>query len=680
MLLLWPAVSLGQADPLDIESMIRKRPVVGEEKKEEKPEVRPPDESLVQLGVQWSQRREADNDEARDRLFEDYVQIAARLGLPSRPYEARVLIEESAAALEKGDEATARKRLEQARRLAPQMPMVEFAQLSLVLKTTPQDVFALGRHLSDGYAKSWSFLPSRFGWAVKLVSVLWVSLCLFGLALALALVVRHVGLLADDLKRVLPEGVARLQVLLLLALLLGAPLLLTGSLLVSAVAAAALLGVYMSWPERAAVAATLGALALLPQAFALSGAGMSFPGSEASELAAWGSLGCEGECVEALESRIKEGGDVDPRIAHARQFLRVSEALRRGPASGHAGARATLKAMMDDKTLPREMRPAVLNNLGVSEALTGDLVASRESFEVVAQMNPEDWRSWINLARVAEMSGDNARVEALVQQAIKLGQDEAAQRATVEDRTIGVWFHFEELPMEPLFEAHLASVKPDDGLAAAHWARLGGDLPLDSMPLLAGGALSVLFITSLIGRVAGAARHCPRCGGSMGEGRSDLTARDGETCTGCTRCFEGRGSISYTERVSHEGKTERFGRVSLWSWRVGNVVLPGLGAVLCGSAWGLMPLLLVSLGVGGLWMGQEILGDAWRSLTLWADGSVLISGALLALAAVVALALLWLGPPIYKPRATAAPVAPRRPPKRGLDREAGDGAFGEDGD
>lgn len=402
------------------------------------PEIRPPEVNDVQLGVQWSLRRESDNNEARDRLFERVLDIGQRLGYDNQPYRSRALLDEAAEALSEGRVNEARVRVEQARRLSPDLPAVDFMHAALILKANTWNVPELVSSVGRAYVQMWRFLPARMVGVTNGLLAVWVSLVIFGLSLVIVTSGRHLVLLADDLRAMLPEGVARVQVLLFLLLAVLTPALLTGSLMVSAVVLTVMVAVYMSWTERFAVSAVLAMLALAPQTMALGAAGLSFPGTEINDLAQWSATGCTQKCLDGLDAYEASDKDAEPKIKHTRELLRIDAALRRGPASGWPRLRKRLEALSADPTVPLVMSAAVFDRLGVVQALTEDLDEAEKTFSRAARQRPEDYRPLLNLFRVLELKKQDEAAGEMMKRAIGLGGAAAASRSQNNDRVVSL--------------------------------------------------------------------------------------------------------------------------------------------------------------------------------------------------------------------------------------------------
>jgi len=656
-----PGLAFAQDDSADFEEMV-KRPSKSKQSRDGK--VGPAEEDELQLGVKWELRRVADNEEARDRIYAEYINSMQRLGLPSRPLTVRALLDEAAQAYSSGDTALAHKRVDQAHGLGPMLPMVEFVRTELKLRTTPFDVVGISTHFVSGLEKGWRDVPTRLRWMVRGAGALWLLVSLLGLLMCLVSM-RHARLVEADLRRHLPEGVTSVQMLVLLGMVVVTPALLTGSVLPSVIAILLLTAAYMSWPERLVVAALLGSLALMPTSFGLAGSGMNFPSTEVSQLVRWGAEGCQEGCRKTL-SRWEERQGEDPTLVHARRFLLVTSALRRGPAKDHSELLAQLEEMSADATLPAAMKLAVTNNIGVLMALTGDLEGAAESFERVVAGQPGDWRHRHNLFRALDQKGDDDAAKLVLKKSIELGGAEAAARSSDDSLAIPLHFHLMGLESEPLFEHHLSTTSsPESPVAQVFWERVGPSVALDSMPIVAGGSLGAFFLMMILCRIFGASKHCENCNGPRR--REDLVNR----CANCHFCLSGAGSLTYSQRIEHEAVIGSNKSVRKWLWWVGNIVFPGSGAALCGVPFGLVPLSLAALAVSVLvWRGDP-LGDPWLMVSLWEDGTRIVGWGLLLVAATFSFGLLGLGKPYRAPVAAKRKPSKRKPSKREMPAEGG---------
>jgi hypothetical protein len=250
----------------------------------------------------------------------------------------------------------------------------------------------------------------------------------------------------------------------------------------------------------------------------------------------------------------------------------------------------------------------------------------------------------LNLGRVLELRGDRAGAEKMVQEAIKVGGEEAAQRSQFSDRVLGSFFTVEGMPTEALFEAHMEGATQGAAPTLSFWGRVGGVLPLDTMPLLVGGGGALFVVLSLLGLLAKAAQGCPSCGQPMIPGGEGLQGEVRGRCRTCHLCFEEKVGIEYHARIKHEERVARFGvarRVVLWA---GNVLVPGLGSAWRGAAPGVWLMLVACLGASLLLVRDWPLRDPWRLGPLWNDGHAFCGAALLLTAFVLSLTLAWLTP------------------------------------
>lgn len=602
-------------------------------------ELRPPEVTPPQLEVQWGLRRGANNEEALARLLGQFATSARQLGLPNRPEEASVLLLEADALQRAGQEEAARARITQARRIAPALPAVDFTEAALTWQQS-FSVLEVVAQIASGYQKSWSFLPARAQLLTQLMVALLVGLLLFGLVLVVVVTLRHLKLVASDLERLLPIGMTRSQLIIIGLFVIAAPGIISASPLVSGLVALVLVGAYLSWSERLAALLLCGVVALLPTLAQLGSAGVNYTGSPAAQLADWGARGCLAPCQEQLAQPAPEG--TQPELLHARAFLDATWRLRRGDRAQWGQAGQAYQALLKEQGLEVGMRRAALNNLGVALAAQGEFKPAQARFQEVARLSPGDWRVQMNLSRTLDLSGDEAGSRAALQRAISLGGDEAAARSESE-RVLAEFFHIEPLPTGGLFQAHLLGSTRSSAPTLSFWQRVGGSLPLETTPSLAGGVAAALMALFLVGRAAGAARACPSCGQPM---HPDSEGPHGEVrgvCRTCHQCFHERvASLDYHTRVKHEARVDSFHSQQRWTLRVLNVLLPGVGSSVNGRGAGLWLFLMMALGAALLLTHQWPLRDPWRLSPLWMDGLLSLGALLWLVALAISGAVVWM--------------------------------------
>ncbi len=639
----WTATLSAQDQGHSLEDLLKRGRSANPEQIQDLGKVRPPASSAVQLDIQWNLRRGANNEEALKENFEAYHTGALQLGLRNRPEQAAVLLLEAQDLAKEGKNDLAQRRLKQARLLAPDMPMVDFATAGFLWETSPASVLKISDALMQGHQRTWSQLSSRMPLLTNLVVILFGAMSLFVLVLSLLVSARHLDLLAADLGRFLPSGITRPQLVILGALLIITPGILLGSPLLSVLVALCLTGAYMNWHERIGALMLTGAVALLPMAVQMGSAGIGFADSEASQLAHWGTAGCLEECQEALAQPASK--DMDPALLRARHFLSATSKLRRGPREGYPSVIKSMEKILAQPDLIRPERYAATLNLGVAQAMTEDHDAARDSFERAAQLRPKHWQPLLNISRVLEIQKDPAGSGAAIQKAIAIGGNEAADASQRPEKETAIYFATANLPIEPLFLAHMEKATQKDAPTISSWKRIGGALPLEATPSLAGGAAALLIVTFLAGKVAGAATRCPSCGQSMHRHHEGPNGEVHGVCRSCHRCFKDNSTtMDYNTRVKHEARVDAWESRKKWQLRVGNALVPGLGSALGGSGFGVWLFLTAATGISLLWIHQWPLRDPWHLTTLWFDGMRALGVILLGLAFLGSLLMIGLTP------------------------------------
>lgn len=625
------------AQDMGLEDMLagkHRKPVGGKGR----PVVLTPDVNPVKMEIQWGLRRGANNEEGRDQILESQQKIARQLGIPNQPFRASSLLLEAEEALRKHQPQIAEKRLEQARAMAPDLPTVAFAQAEYRLRTSPFAVPQLLGDLTEGYQKSWSYLPARFATMTNLTVALLVGMALFALLVGLVVLLRHLDLLAADFSRVLPSGISARQRWILAFCVVVLPGLLVGSPILSLAVALVLLSAYMNWSERVAAALVLLCAASLPYVASFASAGAGFVGSEEHQLAEWGLAGCLDECQKTLSQK---NPSADARVKHAELFLLATSTLRRGQRADFEGSIGRYNEITYGGASSKDMLFAAFNNAGVAHASLGNFKEAQSALNKAIIARPRSWGARLNLSRVQDLQGSTDTAQATLKQAVQLGGERAAKYSQMEERYVSTYFHLEPLPVEGLFEAHLGrATKQKGAVRPAVWRRVAGNVPLDSMPLMAGSALSLMMILLVLGRAANASARCPRCRGHMVKnGRGPHGEVQGQ-CRTCAECARGGPSMDYHSRVKHERAIDRRAAARVWGFRLGNLTFPGLGAAITGQGGGVWLFLMTCLGAAFLVLGEGPMPDTWRLQTLWNNGTGIFGAGTIALAFVLSLAMM----------------------------------------
>ncbi|MEL6179575.1 MAG: hypothetical protein AAFS10_11515, partial [Myxococcota bacterium] len=300
-----PTQVQAQDDLPEIDAMIRDSSRTMEPKKidatpKEKTPITAPASKRLEVSVQWGLRQSATDPEAQDRSFVSFADHVEELGDPNRPLEASILLNEATAHARSSRTAQAQQRIEQARRIAPDMPEVAFAQAALHAQERPGSIFVWGRALNQAWEMAWEQPHTRASTQLDMLAAGGVSLAIIALLMVLLTLLRHLPLMASDMQRFVPRGVHHVQTGLAVVLVFLVPMLLLGSplatLLVILVAGLA----YMSWSERLVMVLVWCGLMGLPWAAHHTEVALQWPQSEAYNVhrAAFGP--CDAQCRTAL--------------------------------------------------------------------------------------------------------------------------------------------------------------------------------------------------------------------------------------------------------------------------------------------------------------------------------------------------------------------------------------------
>ncbi len=675
-------VAAAQEDPIDIEKTLKKTALSKLKQNEEDKQVRPPNESRVQLGVQWGLRRGASHAEDKDKLVGAYRRLQNKLAIDNDFQAATVLLREAEDAAKNNNPELATKRLQQAETLAPALPHVELARAALLLETDPASAMRLRDYWADAYEKGWSFGATRMTIGASAIDGAAQVVWMIAVLVFLLVLFRHMPLVVADLKRLLPKGAEGPQLSVGLGLIVTVATIATGSWLAGALVVVALLGLYLSWAERLTLVTLLAALGFMPAAAELADAGYEYQDSVQQKFELWALQGCDEACVKELKSI----EPADPRGLWARDFLIATSNLRRGvDAKGTLDTYGRLEASAPNP----ELKVAVVNNKGIALYLLQKEDQAVAAFEEAAKLAPNHFGPQVNLVRGYEIVKRDADADAAVARAVDLGGDEAVTRTSERERSLNLWFHSHSLQTEMLLEWFADDYKAS-GITLARWKRYIGALPDGIyMPLGYGGAafLLLLWPLALALRIS---RRCPRCGGAMHKGESGPDTIQGEVCHACLMVFTG-GKMGYHEKVRHERQIEGWEVRSKWFFRIGNLLFPGGGTAVRGVSVGLFLFPIVAAGIALLRVGEGPVRDPFQLGTFWNDGRFIIAVAAVAFAYLTSFVLLFMGDQtdpeeieIDGPKGGNSGAARERmtmPPGEGLgdDMGAGGDPFADDG-
>ncbi|MBH23044.1 MAG: hypothetical protein CMH57_01025 [Myxococcales bacterium] len=610
-----------------------------------------PSTERLQLSVQWGLRRAATEPEAQDRGFDAFYALVRDLGEPNRPLEATILLHEATAYREQGLAQVAQERIDQARRVAPDMPQVEFAQAELRFRESPASLFAWGSDLMRGWTLTWNQPGSRAAAQVNLLAVACAIGCVALLAMLLLILIRSLPLMASDLQRFVPRGVHRAQTGAALVLIFLIPLALFGSPLAT-LALILMWGMaYMSWSERLVALLLWVGLGALPLAAHHVDVGLQWAESDARAAYQTAFVACDADCREAVDAELRGDGEAAPDPAKLklldalRLLARDTAQLREDPMADTAALAERFQALSARGDLPPTLRVVALNNLGVTQAVLGEYDAALKAFAQGQKLEPQDFRSYVNTSRVYDLNKQQDAGAKALQRAVELGGQEAAAAAGVEDTSINRAFYIRSVPGPLFFKAHEATAT-ETATPRRVWGAFAGDLiPLEGSLWVAILGLVALVVIVLAERRLRPARHCRRCDQPTPLGGHNPGGKSPGVCETCHLAFV-ENRLAYRPRVRHEERVAQFESSRVWMLRLGNVAFPGLGSAMLREWFGPLLMVVGSVGIGALLFWGEVLPDPWRlGGVLWFDGHGLLAGALLVIAVASSLGLIALGIP-----------------------------------
>ena len=617
--------------------------------------VKPPEATALQAEVQWGLRLAATDPAARDRTTDSFVTLSQQIGAGPLPYHAMALVEEAHVASDDGSAEVTEKLLDDADRLSPGLPNIAFARAAHTLETSPTSAFTLYGHLAEGWRRLVRWLPLRYAAQARAAQTSALIMTLVALALLALALYRYLRLAAADLGRLLPNGPSVPQLAIVTLLAIVAPGIVWSSPGLSVVLGLALMAAYMTWNERVAGVLVLACLTFLPGLSALGDAGLEFGGSRGHELWRMAAVGCDEACVEELKKEPAEG--VAPIYAATRELLLANTTLRTSRTVDYGDAERRFRLVVDDATLPAELRSVAQNNLAVALAMEGKPEEAVPLLLGSVGAQPDAWGPHFNLFRLHEDGQRTAEAQASLDRAIALGGPEIARRSQVTDRSLNLWYVVLDVPTGPLATVH--DQLPRSGAwMAGRWSVGAGEIPMESAGMVGVGSMVGFLLFLILGVALRASRRCPRCGQEMQRGRPGPREDVKGVCHTCRTCFAG-GKMTYQQKVEHEDRAVSYEVRCRWVFRIGNVLVPGLGSALRGYAAGLWAVVLLAMGVAWLLTSGAWVPSSWEVTTWWFDGLSVVGWGLVLIGTVLGWIAFWLGDPGAPDRTDAGEIVTR---------------------
>ncbi len=474
-------------------------------------------------------------------------------------------------------------------------------------RASAQQMFEMAAHLSPGLAEphlaaAWHTIDTNpgnlprilgqfqagiragLGWPETVTS--WtVDLAVFALLAALAAwcvftlgqVLRHFGVVAHDLSRLLPAPFSRNQCAALLIVAAAALWLVFETWLIPAVALLGICSLPQRPIERGVTLVFAALLALLPTLDRYLAAPATFAGSPTHRIHAAHYEGCDAECRTWLSARgnDSETSDVlDPLVRYTRALVTLRQDSK---TRWKAAAESIDPSEFDGRLRPWAtlLKGTTLVALERPEEALPLLKSAREAL-------PETAAPVFNAGRAHQSAGNSAAAEQAFADALDIDLERTRRKSELSRFDPASRLMLPRLPTSLFVDVHRDATPAEATVLRPAWrAYAWSDESLSSATPLGIALIAATLLGAVFGRLGWISRVCPRCGMAREPKDADRGGGDVE-CLPCVETTTGGPNRSYSDRVQQDAALERRDRVRRWLPRLLALATPGAGRVYMG--------------------------------------------------------------------------------------------------
>jgi hypothetical protein len=567
---------------------------------------------------------------------------ATSLGRRNLPAHTLSLTHRALSGGEGGTEADeARQMLEMAARLSPGLAEPHLAAAWHTVETNPGNLPRILGQYQAGIRAGLGWPETVTSWGVDLALTALLATLAAAIIFTVGQILRHFGVVAHDLRRLLPWVFSRNQCAALLVAAAAALWLSFGTWVVPAVALLAVCSLPQRPQERLVLLLFAGLLALLPTLDRYLSSPATFAGSSSHRLHGAHYEGCDDSCREWLRSRAPET-----------QLTRLTQTLvtlRQGDRSDWEEAAASF----DPQAFDARLRPW-------AQLLEGTLLVAlqrpKPALEVLESARdalPDSPAPVFNTGRAHQALGDTAAAEQAFAESLDIDLERSRRKSELSRFDPASRLMLPRLPVSVFLEAHRQDTPAAATIIKPMWrAYVWSDQPLSTSTPLG----IILGVATLIGalfrRLGWTSGVCPRCGMAR-EPVDETRSGSGAECLPCVDAKTGGPGRSYSDRVRQDAVLERREMIRRWMPRLLVLVAPGAERVYKG--WPIKGVALAwCVGLAACLMtiptlvGRPINGLIWSDwLGLTALGTILAAGLLF-----IVLLTAWYGVAAWRPNST----------------------------
>jgi len=513
-------------------------------------------------------RSQHDFELARQDL-EEFVALQRELDIGNMPAHALVLLRQAAAAEQAKDRQQARKLLQAALAVAPDLPRVHLRQAWYSFRDAPLKPGPVFHQLGRAISAAWSNRLWLNRFLVNLVVGVLLALVLAGGVFLAVQFVRYLRFFFHDFHHLFPRGVARIQSGLLAVLLLLLPLLFHLGL-VAVLFVFALIGwLYQQRREQVLTMVVVLVLGISPFAVRWLAQGLQAPGSLSADLYAVARGSAPLESRQRLRSYLAAHPD-DARV------LAVL-----GGYYKRAGRYEQAERLLRRAHQARPSSELITNNLGNVLFLKRDVDGAIKLYDEAIRLQPATIEAYYNLSRAYYAKLDLEKAKEHRQAAARLGEKRV--RRWQKQAASGL-ARFAVVDIAAPDDWLAAYLHPEDDkqvkrAAEVMWRSWGGLGSTGGFPFVAGGFVLLLLLLQVLKERWQLSLPCVRCGRPVCR-RCDSDLPDRNSCGQCFHAFRQREGVDARARIEKEiqirQRRRRLERLS----RLFSFMVPGMGQLL----------------------------------------------------------------------------------------------------
>ena len=546
----------------------------------------------TQIAARWRQfRLSVPGSDGEDEAFEQLVAATLTAGVTNVPAYSTVLLRDAYVEHQNGRFDRARALFEWALVLSPESAQPQFLRAQMEFDESP---LGFGRYIGPiraGYRQLQTEVDGRIAVALHWRTLLLWFLGLLGALFLLAMVIRHSGLLAHDLRLVSGGELSLPQARGLVAVLIAAPAIVFWSPIVLVVTIIIVVASYLSWSERVLALGVLASLAATPFITEDIARLEAVASTDSMRVSRALHSPCDARCRERLTIQVNAHGEPSATLALAWAYYRLGD--------DRSLERAAVLLSSNEYASPWGVPALTLQ--GALAFAGGDTEAAGEAFEQARELsdNPtQEAASVFNLSTVARAEGRYEDARSIQSEAAALDPDGVERYNRYAQEPGDLYVINPPVSAEAMLDELLAAANPGfvQELENEMYAPWVGQLAASAVIPLCGAGAIWLVLSLLLRRRHVVSIRCGRCA-TPTSAVIYRDAYDKELCILCYQLSTVSRQLTPVQRDARKKRIEKWNRTAPVMLVFTNVVVPGAGLLIGGRTWlGLIVTVMVVFG------------------------------------------------------------------------------------